>query len=114
MKLAVRSLLVLTLLVVALVIGVRTTAEERSRSAATTLDRAAARFDSCYAKSGSYMACTTGSSKVMVGSRTRTSFALSMDANFAVHLTVTGERGGPAERSCVSRGSECPQGWLRS
>lgn len=99
-------------LVVLAVVAVTLTSDRRTAGARKNLDRAAAQFTACYARSRSYEKCDPGTSKIAVTFRTRSAFALTASVEFSATYTIARKRDGELIRTCQPRGAHCPEaGW---
>ena len=67
-------------------------------------------FVRCYERDASYEHCETGTSKVMVATRSKEQFALVASVEFGPTYTIGRTAAGRLRRSCQPRGAHCPVG----
>ena len=105
---------VTVLLVLAAVVLVKLTSDQRAGSARDTLERAATRFVECYERRSSYARCDSGTSKIAVISQTRSRFEIASTVEFGPTYWIARRRDGELMRRCHPLGQQCPVGIWQS
>jgi hypothetical protein len=108
-----RVLVVAVAVLIVAGLGFDVTEPRRAANARETLDRAAGMFVQCYRRDASYERCETGTSKVMVATRSKKQFALVSTVEFGPTYSIGRTAAGRLKRSCQPRGPQCPSGGWR-